>query len=128
MEWVIQFDAPAEAMTMNNDKGRRDTIAKKMAWRDAAYYAWVEKFPGSGPSGRRIPPCDVFVAFPVAGNRRRDPHNWYPTIKAVVDGITRAGAWPDDTPEFVTTHEPTFLVMPPSRFSYGKVTIRLVER
>lgn len=24
-------------------------------------------------------------------NRRRDPHNWYPSIKAAIDGIVRAG-------------------------------------
>lgn len=29
-------------------------------------------------------------------NRRRDPHNWYPSIKAAIDGIVRAGALPDD--------------------------------
>jgi hypothetical protein len=27
-----------------------------------------------------------------------------------VDGLTRAGAWPDDNSEFVRTHEPEFLM------------------
>jgi crossover junction endodeoxyribonuclease RusA len=27
---------------------------------------------------------------------RRDPGNWYPTAKAVLDGLTDAGVWPDD--------------------------------
>jgi len=53
-------------------------------------------------------PADVHVQLDVRDARRRDPHNLYPTIKAIVDGLTDAGCWPDDTPEYVTTHEPTF--------------------
>lgn len=41
------------------------------------------------------------------GVRRRDPHNYFPTVKPVVDGLIDAGLWPDDTPEWVTTTEPT---------------------
>jgi hypothetical protein len=28
--------------------------------------------------------------------RRRDPHNWYPSYKACIDGIVDAGVIPDD--------------------------------
>lgn len=28
--------------------------------------------------------------------RRRDPANWYPSVKALIDGFTDAGVWPDD--------------------------------
>jgi hypothetical protein len=35
-------------------------------------------------------------------NRRRDPHNWYPSIKAAIDGIVRSGAvLPDDDSKHV---------------------------
>lgn len=50
----------------------------------------------------------VTCVFPVRQNRRRDPHNFYPTIKPIIDGLTDAGLWPDDTPEFVRTFEPVF--------------------
>ena len=52
------------------------------------------------------PPSIVEVSLPVRDNRRRDPHNYYPTVKAIVDGLVDAGLWPDDTPEFVRTVEP----------------------
>lgn len=29
-------------------------------------------------------------------NRRRDAANWHPTVKALIDGMTDAGALPDD--------------------------------
>lgn len=31
-----------------------------------------------------------------ADNRRRDPGNWYPTAKAIVDGLVDAGILIDD--------------------------------
>lgn len=34
-------------------------------------------------------------------SRRRDPQNWQPTTKALTDGITDAGVWPDDSSEWV---------------------------
>lgn len=48
----------------------------------------------------------VTVVLPVKGHYRRDPANYYPTVKAVVDGLVLAGVWPDDTPDFVTVTEP----------------------
>lgn len=42
--------------------------------------------------------------------RRRDPHNFAPTLKHVIDGLVDAGLWPDDTPEYVRTLEPALAV------------------
>lgn len=33
--------------------------------------------------------------------RDRDPHNWYPTLKAAIDGIRDAGVITNDTSEFL---------------------------
>ena len=57
---------------------------------------------GTGPQ----PPSTVAFLFDVPDSRRRDPMNYYSTIKALVDGLVDAGLWSDDTPEFVTTVEP----------------------
>lgn len=38
--------------------------------------------------------------------RRRDRHNLYPTVKALVDGLVDAGIVPDDDTEHVSTPEP----------------------
>lgn len=51
-------------------------------------------------------PAAVTVALPVRGHHRRDPANYYPTVKAIVDGLVLAGVWPDDTPDWVTVNEP----------------------
>lgn len=54
---------------------------------------------------RRIPHLERveitgFVHPPDA--RKRDPHNWYPTLKAGIDGIRDAGVITDDSSEYVT--------------------------
>jgi hypothetical protein len=47
----------------------------------------------------KIPPLERVtikaVLHPV-DKRRRDPHNWYPSIKAAIDGIVRAGGVLED--------------------------------
>ena len=121
-EWVLTFPAPAEPLSMN-DKDNRSTGRDKQAWRDTAYYRYIEAFPGIGPKGRALPPAEVFMVIPFATQRRRDSSNWIRTVKACVDGIQRAGAWPDDTDEFVTQHVPK-LVLDPSLTAI----IRIAER
>ena len=121
-EILLEFPPPAEPLSMN-DKDGRETGRAKQAWRDRAYFGWIAAHPGQGPSGRAAPcPGEVFVTLPFAMNRRRDPINFARTVKAIVDGMVMAGAWPDDTPEFVTQNIPTLVVgdLP--------VTIRVVPR
>src|SRR5262249_41737140 len=38
----------------------------------------------------------VQAHFSFGDFRRRDVHNWLPTIKACIDGFTDAGLWEDD--------------------------------
>jgi len=103
---ILTFDAPATPISMNQGDTwsvRRDAAA----WRDRAYYAWCHHWPNTGPSGRNLPPSAVHTALPFPTNRRRDPINYAKTVKHIVDGLTQAGAWPDDTPNWVTQHIPT---------------------
>lgn len=47
----------------------------------------------------KIPTLDkvtITVVYHPNAKRRLDPHNWYPTVKAAIDGIVRAGVLPDD--------------------------------
>lgn len=54
-------------------------------------------------------PSVVSLFIPVKDRRKRDPHNFCGTVlKAVIDGLVQAGAWPDDTPEYVGHREPVF--------------------
>lgn len=68
-------------------------------------------------------PCHVaaFIGYPTVG--RADPSNAAPTVKALIDGITDAGVWPDDDHTYVIG--PTYLRDPATR-KRGIHTVRLV--
>ena len=51
-------------------------------------------------------PATVTVVIPVRDNRRRDPSNYLPVVKACIDGLVHAGVWPDDDPRYVKVNEP----------------------
>lgn len=104
---ILAFEKPADYMTMNQRKHWTWNAKTKRAWRDAAFYTacdWRVGFSDRRLAGKAV----VRFVFPVTTNRRRDPHNYYPTIKPIIDGLTDANLWPDDTPEFVETREPVF--------------------
>lgn len=105
--WLVSFGAPAPLLSMNQ-KASRTIREHEQLWRDAAYWGYCRSWPGVGPSGRALPPCIVRTLLPVTVERRRDPANFQATVKRIVDGIQNAGAWPDDTPEFVDQRNPTF--------------------
>lgn len=123
-EVVISFDAPAPLLSMNGKKSY-GTRKFEQAWRDAAYYAYVAAFPGHGPKARAMKPCIVHCSLPIGQERRRDPSNFQATVKRIVDGIQRAGAWPDDTPDWVDQRNPTFYKDASRRQT---VYVRLVEQ
>lgn len=102
---TVTFEAPGPLLSMNV-KGSYANRKNEQVWRDCAYYHYIRQFPEQGPSGRRLGPSEVFTSLPVPDRRRRDPINFAATVKRIVDGITNAGAWPDDTPEWVTQHMP----------------------
>lgn len=92
---------------MNQRKHWRWVAGQKKVWRETAHILGLTKVKEAQAltRGRK---ALVQFAFPVSQNRRRDPHNYYPTIKPIIDGLTDAGFWPDDTPEYVATREPMF--------------------
>ena len=104
----IRFTPPVQLLNMN--QRLHWTVQRRLAreWRSAA--CWAATAIATSPRWRRQPPCFVFVELPVADRRRRDPANYAPTVKHIVDGLVDAGCWPDDTPEWVTTTEPTLRV------------------
>jgi Holliday junction resolvase RusA-like endonuclease len=80
---------------------------QKRAWREiAGILGQVQA--DEWNSKKKAQKSTIEFIFPVTQNRRRDPHNYYPTIKPIVDGLTDAGFWLDDTPEYVETREPIF--------------------
>lgn len=104
------FDFPSPTcgfLNMNDREHFRVKARKAAAWKLAAYYGGLGTAPT--PSGRALPPSVVQCRFEVIGTRRRDPHNWFATVKPVIDGLVQAGLWPDDNSDHVTTTEPLLL-------------------
>jgi crossover junction endodeoxyribonuclease RusA len=99
---------PTKPLSLNEErrmhwaaKGRRLTPWKEAAWA-AAIQSDLRRVLGGAP-------CRVTVEIPVPDNRRRDPANYYPVSKAIVDGLVAAKVWPDDTPEYVEVTEPVLV-------------------
>lgn len=46
-------------------------------------------------------PCFVLVEVHPPTKRRMDPPNFYPTVKALLDGLTDAGQWSDDNSKVI---------------------------
>jgi len=100
---MFSFPPPDKPWSTNQDRTlnpytRADRIA---TWKGATmvtYKSWCVQ----NKRRRSLVPSLVRVHIPFAQNRRRDPHNYCGTVvKAIIDGLVNAGAWPDDTPEYV---------------------------
>lgn len=50
-----------------------------------------------------VNPCHIGVIVHPPTNRRMDAPNWYPTVKALIDGLTDAGVFEDDNNKVVTS-------------------------
>lgn len=100
---IVLFGQPADLMSMNHRHTHwAHRHRQTRDWRAAAGWAAASTVPGNGP----LAPAWVQVHLPVPTNGRRDPANYSPTTKAIVDGLVDAHLWPDDTPKWVTTLEP----------------------
>jgi hypothetical protein len=82
------------------------TRPTKDAWRDGIQ--WLAQ--GGKIAGLDIvrgKPCALRFVLPFQVGRRRDPSNYVDSVvKWMVDGLVRAGVWPDDNPEYVEVLEP----------------------
>ena len=56
---------------------------------------------GKYPAYTKKRPCGLVVTIYAPTKRRMDPPNFYPTVKALVDGMTDAGLWTDDNHEII---------------------------
>lgn len=108
---VLAFPVPCEPRSVNklpSSRGGRIGLSRERSlWRDVAQtYAEEhgELVGGLGPSLVR-------VTIPFSNVRTRDPHNYTGTVvKWVIDGLVRAGVWPDDNPAHVTVLDPELVV------------------
>lgn len=89
--WTVTVPAPCEFLNANDRRHYRLTGALVRQWREAAgWRARHAKLP-------RLARAYVLAEFRFATRRRRDPANWYPTVKACIDGFVDVGVLPDDS-------------------------------
>lgn len=58
------------------------------------------------------PPMLITPVFYFSTKRRRDPVNFFPTIKPIIDQLVTLGWWADDTPEYVDYGTPRAEIQP----------------
>lgn len=100
----ITVERPYKLLNANdrgNDHGRGHG-----EWRDAAFW-WAKQHHISTRGA--VGPVEIWIEFGTTQpKKRRDPHNFFKTVKAVCDGFTHAAVWPDDDSTHVHTVEPVF--------------------
>lgn len=99
----LRFPPPDKPWSVNeiprNVKERIAQSHRKQQWRDTT--TMLAKA-GFRHVPKPLPPCRVQVWIPFPTNRRRDAHNYTGTVvKAIIDGMVRAGLWPDDNPDWI---------------------------
>ena len=102
---IIQFDPPTRLLNLNGRQHWARRAADVRVWRRAAWAAGVQAI-HDGTATRETGFSTVAITLPVKGNLRRDPHNFVPTLKAVVDGLVDAGVFADDSVKHLRTLEP----------------------
>lgn len=102
----VTVQAPDKAINLN-DRGHHMAKARRVAtWREAGFW-WAKQHRLRCTRATSV--VEVWFEFGTnQPNRRRDPSNWTPTVKAVLDGFTDAAVWEDDDSRHVKTYEPIF--------------------
>lgn len=101
---VVSLNVPREWVLTSNQRlswrakaNRTSYIRGAAAWHGRAFKG-KHKRELDLPFPNRMH-ATAYLRFPT--ERRRDPANWYPTVKAVVDGIVDAGVLVDDSQEYL---------------------------
>jgi crossover junction endodeoxyribonuclease RusA len=117
MTTTVRFRIPADWWLSANDR---------LHWAPKSKRTSMLRQLGHAVAAELVPQQDVshvaaFIGYP--RNGKADPANAAPTVKALIDGMTDAGVWPDDDSTHVIG--PTFLRDPKSP-TPGHYTVRLV--
>lgn len=105
----LEFPVPAKPWSTNQDRNLNpyERAGRIKQWKGATRLVYWQAHSLKGLEAYFGGPGLVRVHIPFSQKRKRDPHNYCGTVvKAVIDGLVMAGAWPDDTPEHVGHREP----------------------
>ena len=107
--YVNFFPPTVKAPSLNQRLHWAQRARDAAAWRKAAWAAANNRRRHPSFPDVPLPRSLIKLQLPVKSTLiRRDPHNYAPTIKAVIDGLVDAKFWPDDTAEYVVTTDPEF--------------------
>lgn len=99
--WSRDFTMLAtEALSLNAKKHWAVEAARVRELRTLGYFE-ARRSGDPAPSLRR---ALIFVTVLFSTRGRRDPHNFTPTVKPIVDGLVRAGLLPDDDSRHLDLH------------------------
>ena len=73
-----------------------------------------------------VRPCHIGVIVCPPTDRRMDAPNWYPTVKALIDGLTDAGVFEDDNNKVIKSM--TFVPGPKTDNKKYKLEIIIQEK
>lgn len=93
-------------MISSNDRLDPHTKAELTKYlRELSTKTALEQFEkiGNVPYFSEEHPCHIGITICAPTNRRMDSPNWYPTIKALIDGLTDAGVFEDDNNKIITS-------------------------
>ena len=112
----LEFTAPTRPLSINRANGMHFAARRRLLepWKDVAWALGhnYRREAARTPQGRPTGPITVQVVLPFRQANRRDAHNYTGTVvKAVVDGLVRAGIIPDDTPDHLTVLDPEFVIV-----------------
>lgn len=114
---ILEFPPPTHPLSENEKRRMKHWAQWRRRldpWGESAHWAWLatpQKERDELIALAKTIGVHVFVELPFPKNARRDPHNYVGTnVKTIIDALTRAGAWPDDNPQYVTVLEPDCVV------------------
>lgn len=93
--YTVRIVAPADWMNLNHRTDRRAETPTRRAWRSAGQQ--FARAAGVKPMAK----AHLVAHLHFTDKRGRDPHNYYPTLKACVDGFIDLGMLPDDSSEYL---------------------------
>jgi crossover junction endodeoxyribonuclease RusA len=104
------FEQPTVALSMNKANSMHWAERRRYLndWRLALRIAYTKA--SEHIQGLPHTPISIAFEFTFPRNGRRDPHNYYATIKPLIDELVQCGLVPDDTAEWVSTSEPVLRI------------------
>lgn len=93
--WTLEIPAPCDWINANQREHWRTKADKTLEWRTAGCrWAAVAKLP-------TLSRAHILARLHFHTARRRDAHNYYPTLKALVDGLIDHGLLADDSTQYL---------------------------